>query len=166
MNKTDRVASGVFDIILHGVRATRNQLHYAPVITLVVDTLTQVALSLSIRKTFEQKYYNNQTHQKKTLLTLSCSNGSAHSLSETRYYHIDEAPELRSASFARTFTGLIAQPLLTLRKPVKVAVEVYLTQVDIIVTPPRSLWRQAQRSPKNQPFGEAWRHGGGHPPRD
>jgi GR25 family glycosyltransferase involved in LPS biosynthesis len=137
-----------------------------PVITLVVDTLTQVALSFSIRKTPEQKIYNNQIHHKKTLLTPSFSNGSAYNFSGARDYHIDDAPELRSASLARTFTELIAQPLLTLRKPVNGVVEGYFTQVDIIVTPPRSLWRQAHRSPKNQPFGEAWRHGGGHPPRD
>lgn len=166
MNKTDRVTSGVVDIVLHGVRATRNQLHYAPVITLVVDTLTHVIMNFSIQKTFEQKYYRNRIHEKKTLLANSFSNGSAYSFSGARDYYIDDAPEFRSASLARAFKELTAQPYLTFRNPVKGAVEVHLTQIDVVLTPSRPLWRQAHPSPKNPPFGEAWRHGGGRLPRN
>lgn len=166
MNKADRVASGVVDIVLHGVRATRNQLHYAPVITLIVDKLTHVILSFSIQKTLEQKHYRNCIHEKKSLLANSFSSGSAYCFSGARDYYIDDAPEFRSASLARTFKELTVQPYLTLRKPVKRAVEVHLTQIDIVLTSSRPLWRQAHPSPKNPPFGEAWRHGSGRLPRD
>jgi hypothetical protein len=165
MNKTDRVASAVVDIVLHGVQATRNQLHYAPVITLVVDTLTHVILNFSIQKKFEHKYYRNSFHENKTLLANSFSKGSTYSFSEARDYYIDNAPEYRITSLASDFKELTAQPCLTFRNPVKGAVEVHFTQIDIILPPSRPLWRQAHPSPKNPPFGEAWRHGGGHLPR-
>jgi hypothetical protein len=165
MNKTDRVASGIVDRVLHGVRATRNQLHYAPVITLVVDTLTHVIMNFSIQKTFEQKFYRNRFHENKMLLANSFSKGSTYSFSEASDYYIDDAPEYRITSLASDFKELTAQPCLTLRVPVKEVVEAHFTQIGIILPPSRPLWRQAHPSPKNAPFGEAWRHGGGHLPR-
>lgn len=166
MNKTERVASGVVDIVSHGIRVTRNQLHYAPVITLVVDTLTHVILDFSIKITFEQKNYRNRIHEKNTLLINSVSNEIPYRLTGIPDHCIENAPEFSTASFAEAMKEFSVQPKLALGKKVGGKIEIVFTLIDVLLTPSRPLWRQAHPSPKNPPFGEAWRHGGRRLPRD